>query len=321
VTFAFEERVHSAFHGGAKGSALIFGRGAIYFDEVARRGSIRRAAEHLHIVPSAVNRQILQLEESFGVPLFERVAQGMRLTSAGEMLLDAVRRWQRDLRRVQSHMDDLQGLRRGEVSIALVEGAADFFAESISGFHTRYPGIAYRLRAASALNVSDLVLSGEFDLGVTFNPPKSSALRTEAKLGYQLGVIVRPDHPLATQRTTSLAQCSNYPLVIPDETMSLRRVLDELWAKNIGSELPYAAIASNVGIIKSLVKNGFGIGMLTSLDALTETRAGELKFIALSEDKIPPSVLCIVSASGRNLSVPAHTLLRQLSQHLSEIIP
>jgi DNA-binding transcriptional LysR family regulator len=298
---------------------MLFARGAIYFDEVARRGSIRRAAEHLHIVPSAVNRQILQLEESFGVPLFERLPQGMRLTTAGEMLIDSVRRWQLDLRRVQSHMDDLHGLRRGEVSIALVEGAADFFAESLSGFHSRYPGIAYRLHAAAALTVADLVLSGEYELGLTFNPPKSNSLRTEAKLGYQLGIVARPDHPLAMERTTSLARCSKYPLVIPDETMSLRRVLDELWAKNIGSELPYSAVASNVGIIKSLVKNGFGIGMLTSLDALTEIRAGELKFISLTEEKIPPSVLCIVSASGRTLSVPAHTLLRHLSQHLSEL--
>jgi DNA-binding transcriptional LysR family regulator len=297
---------------------MIFDRGAIYFEEVARRGSIRRAAEHLHIVPSAVNRQILQLEAAFGVPLFERMPQGMRLTTAGEMLIDSVRRWQRDLRRVQSHIDDLQGLRRGEVSVALVEGAADFFAEAISGFHARYPDIAYRLHAAAALNVADLILSGEYELGLTFNPPKIHALRIEAKLGYELGVVVLPDHPLATRGTTSLVECSRYPLVIPDEKMSLRRVLDELWAKNIGSELVYSAVASNVGIIKSLVKNGFGIGLLTALDSLTEVRTGELKFITLSQEKIAHSVLCIVSASGRTLSVPAHTLLRHLSQRLSE---
>jgi DNA-binding transcriptional LysR family regulator len=300
---------------------MIFSRGTIYFEEVARRGSVRRAAEHLHIVPSAVNRQILQLEEWFGIPLFERLPQGMRLTTAGEMLIDSVRRWQRDLRRVQSHMDDLQGLRRGEVSIALVEGAADFFAETISGFHSKYPAIAYRLYATGALSVADLVLSGEYELGLTFNPPQTNALRIEAKAGYRLGIVTRPDHPLAKQRTTSLAQCSKYPLIIPNEAMSLRRVLDELWAKNIGSELPYSAVASNVGIIKSLVKNGFGIGVLTLLDALTETRSGELTFIPLSDEKISPSVLCIISASGRTLSVPAHMLLRHLSQQLSEVNP
>lgn len=298
---------------------MVFGRGAVYFDEVARRGSIRRAAEHLHIVPSAVNRQIIQLEESLGVPLFERLPQGMRLTAAGEMLIDSVRRWRCDLRRVQSHMDDLKGLRRGEVSIALVDGAADFFAESTAGFRSRYPAIAYRLQTRASPAVADLVLSGEYELGLMFNPPRNNALRTEAKLSYQLGIVTRRDHPLARRRTTSLAECSKYPLVIPDETMSLRRTLDELWDKNIGGALPYSAVASNVGIMKSLVKNGFGIGILTSLDAFTEIRAGELAFISLSEKKIPPSVLCIVSVSGRILSVPAHTLLRHLSQQLSEV--
>ena len=296
---------------------MLFGRGALYFDEVARRGSIRRAAEHLHIVPSAINRQILLLEESFGVPLFERLPQGMRLTTAGEMLIDSVRRWRRDLRRVESHMDDLQGLRRGMVSIALVEGAADFFAENIAGFHALYPGIAYRLHAAPSLNVADLVLGGEYELGLTFNPPKSDALRAESKISYQLGIVVRPDHPLAARRTTSLAQCSKYPMVIPDESMSLRRVFDELWAKRIGGEIPFSAVASNVGIIKSMVKNGFGVGVLTSLDALVEIRSGELVFISLTDKKVPPSVLCIVSAAGRSLSVPASMLLRHLSKQLS----
>ncbi len=297
---------------------MIFGRAALYFDEVARRGSIRRAAEHLHIVPSAVNRQIIQLEQSLGVPLFERLPQGMRLTTAGEMLIESIRRWRRDLRRVESHMDDLQGLRRGEVSIAFVEGAADFFVESIAGFHARYPAIAYRLHSTTALTAADLVLSGEYEMALTFNPPRSAGLRTEARFGYQMGIVTRPDHPLARQKTTSLAQCSKYPFVVPDETMSLRRVIDDVWARNIGSELPYAAAASNVGILKSLVRNGFGIGMMTSLDALTEIRSGVLVFLTLNDKKITPSVLSVVCAAGRTLSVPAHMLLRHLAQQVAE---
>ena len=296
---------------------MVFGRGALYFDEVARRGSIRRAAQHLHVVPSAVNRQIVQLEQSVGAPLFERLPQGMRLTAAGEELIDSVRRWRRDLRRVQSQIDDLQGLRRGEVSIALVEGAAEFFAESIAGFRSRYPAIAYRLHACGSLDAAEQVLRGEYDLGLTFNPPNSNALRIEVKLSYQLGVIARRDHPLASRPTTTLAECSGYPLVIPDETLSLRRVVDDLWARSIGGEIPHAAVASNVGIMKTLIKNGFGIGLLTSVDALADIRAGELVFVRLAEERILPSVLCIISASGRTLSVPAHSLLRYLSQQLS----
>ena len=51
-----------------------------YLDEVVRRGSIRKAAEHLHVAPTAVNRQILDLEAELGAPLFDRIHNRLRLT-------------------------------------------------------------------------------------------------------------------------------------------------------------------------------------------------------------------------------------------------
>lgn len=300
---------------------MIFGRSAIYFDEVARCGSIRRAAAHLHIAPSAVDRQILQLEQHVGVPLFERRQNGLRLTTAGEMLIDAVRRWQRDMKRVKSHIDDLQGLRRGEVSIALVEGAAELLSQCLAGFHSSYPGIAFRMQAAGAQAVADGVLNDDYELGITFNPTKNNALRIERKLVYHLGAVVRADHPLAAHRQVSLATCCNYPLIIPDETISLRRVLDQLWARSLGESPHYCATASSVGLIKSMVMNGMGVGMLTALDVLQEIRSGRLIFVSLDEERTPPSVLCIVSASGRTLSAPASLLLQHLSQQLDSAAP
>ena len=62
-----------------------------YFDETARAGSIRQAAERLHVAPSAVNRRIKDLEAELGVPLFERLPRGMRLTAAGELFVQYVR--------------------------------------------------------------------------------------------------------------------------------------------------------------------------------------------------------------------------------------
>ena len=62
-----------------------------YFEAVAEDGSIRRASERLHISPSAVNRQILKIEDYFGTPLFERRPDGMRLTDAGQLVLHHAR--------------------------------------------------------------------------------------------------------------------------------------------------------------------------------------------------------------------------------------
>ncbi len=54
-----------------------------YFREVARAGSIRKAAGVLNVAASALNRQILNLEAQLGSPLFDRLPGGMRLTVAG----------------------------------------------------------------------------------------------------------------------------------------------------------------------------------------------------------------------------------------------
>jgi len=296
---------------------MIFGRAAIYFDEVARRGSIRRASEHLNIAPSAVDRQIIQLEQHLGLPLFERMPQGLRLTAAGEILLEAVRRYRRDFGKARSQIDNLQGLRRGEVGIALVEGATELLMKHLAPIHAKYPAIAFRIQVASSQTVMNLLLSGEHDVGLTFDPPESHALRLERAVIYQLGVVVRPDHVLADREQISLAECADYPLIIPDESISLRQVLNKAWARSVGGSPGYVITASGVNMIKAAVKNDLGVGILATLDAFDEIGRGELRFIPFSENPPPHSVLALVTASGRTLSVPASILLQHLSTALA----
>jgi len=80
-----------------------------------------RAAATLNVASSALNRQILDLEESLGVQLFERLARGVRLTSAGEMLLGHVRGWRGDFELTRAQIEDLRGARRGHVRVAVIE--------------------------------------------------------------------------------------------------------------------------------------------------------------------------------------------------------
>jgi DNA-binding transcriptional LysR family regulator len=301
---------------------MLFSRAALYFDEVARRGSVRRAGETLNIAASAIDRQILQLEDHLGVALFERLPQGLRLTAAGELLIAEVRRWRRDFQKVKSRIDDLRGLRRGEVTVALVEGSIEFLSKTLSLFRQHYPFITYRLDVQGAQKVVDLVQSGEADLGLTFNPPASDSLRIERTLIYRLGAVVRPDHPLAALGEIALADCADYPLILPDETMSLRKVFDEAWAKCAATPPVLPTIAGSLSLIKSLTRASFGVGLVTALDVYQETASGELAFLHFKDEKIPLSTFSLISASGRLLSVPASLLLQHLSATmLSESVP
>ena len=92
-----------------------------YFEEVAEQKSIRRAAERLHIAPSAVTRQIAKFEDMLGMPLFERLPRGVRLTSAGEIMLANVRRMRRDFGGALGQIDAHKGMRRGKVRMGILQ--------------------------------------------------------------------------------------------------------------------------------------------------------------------------------------------------------
>src|SRR2546427_265126 len=96
------------------------------FDEVARRGSVRKAAVTLHLTAAAVNQQILNLEAQVGVPLFDRLPRGMQLTTAGELMLAAVRRSQRDFDNALAQVEDLRALRRGHVRVGVSHATAEY---------------------------------------------------------------------------------------------------------------------------------------------------------------------------------------------------
>ncbi|HEY0269516.1 MAG TPA: LysR family transcriptional regulator [Sphingomonas sp.] len=294
----------------------MFSRFTLYFDEVVRSGSIRRASERLNISPSAIDRHILLMEENLGVQLFERMPQGLRLTAAGEVLITHVRRWRRELRHARAQIDDLRGLRRGEVTIALVEGVAEFVAGPLVDFRAQYPGIDHSIQVAGAQGVVDLVLEGRAEIGLTFNPPNVPTVRLERTLVYQLGAVVPAGHPLAGCEEVGFAECADHGLVIPDETISLRAVLDTMWARTIGGRVRGATTASSIGLIKALVLRGAGVGMLTAIDVAGEIAAGTLLHIPLAEANVPLSVFSLITAGGRTLSVPASLLV----QHIGEVM-
>jgi DNA-binding transcriptional LysR family regulator len=116
---------------------------------VAKLGSIRKAADRLHVAPSAVSRQIAQLELELAAVLFERSKVGVQLTAAGEVLARHSHRIFRDLDRARSGIDDLRGLQRGEVSVWVIEGfVSGLLPDLLGNFHHRYPVSPSRSRPA-----------------------------------------------------------------------------------------------------------------------------------------------------------------------------
>ena len=288
-----------------------------YFDEVARQGSIRKAAERLHVAPSAVSRQILKLEDELGTPLFERLPRGLRLTAAGEILIECARRWQRDFGEVRAQFDELKGLQRGHVELAVVEGAiAAFVPDVLAHFNEAHPRVSVSVEVAGSEAVMRQVIAADAEIGILFNLPLRPELRIVRAARFRLGAIVSPGHPLTALRQPRLRDCAPYPAIVSDETVSLRAVLDAALAKTRVT-LTVVAESNILAVMRALVRRGVGIAFMTALDVLLESRSGELTYVPLGDAAIAASVLSVCVAADRPLSPPAALLAEHFSGALA----
>ncbi len=279
-----------------------------YLDEVVRRGSIRKAAEHLHVAPTAVNRQILDLEAELGAPLFERIHKRLRLTPLGELVLAHVRQTLREHETLRMRIEELKGARRGEVTIAVTAGLAGSLMPSlVHDFRLHYPGIVVRVLDLPVAAIAASVEAGEADLGLGYDLPESAALRVVAASDWQIGAVVAPGHALASQPSTVLAECVGYPLILPAAPLSIRGILDDAFARH-AIEISPVAESTSMALIQRLVALGAGIALLNPLDVMEERGRGALVFVPLRDGHLPRQTLRLV-ARARNPLAPAAELM------------
>lgn len=264
---------------------------------MAQRGSIRSAAEYLRVAPSAVNRQIALAEEELGVPLFDRVPQGLRLTSAGEHLIYNLRRWQREYDTVRSEIDSMQGLKVGKLSLAIAESLGhDLLADLLQQFRTAYPLVTISVHSVGGGGVREMVMNGKADLGLTYMPTAYRVMRVEHAISLSPGLAVPANHPLADRRTITLAECRDLPLILPDEALRTRGSIDAALAA-IGLQLNSVASSNNIGLMKAMVLRGVGLGILTRAEVLPDIRAGTISFIPFSDPEVGKLSLSLVTPS------------------------
>lgn len=274
-----------------------------YFMAAARAGSIRAASRELNVASSAVNRQILWLEEALGLQLFDRVGRRIRLSQAGELLLAHVRRTYSDFEGTVAELDALKGLRRGTVSIAAVESVSEKLLPAvISDFRKSYPGIHVNVTIASAQEAAAKVEAAEADVGFTFDPPETSALTIAFQHDLVIGALMRPDHPLAEAKTLSLADCLKYPVALPSEGLSLRTRLDLVRDRIPGVSRTYVE-ANSLRLMRALAREQDVIGFQTLIGCEEDIATKALIFKPLNDAPLQADRLCVVTSSLRALAL------------------
>ena len=297
----------------------VFSRFLRYFMAVGKYGSIRKAAEELHVSPSAVNRQILLAEEEFGVPLFDRLPNGLRLSAAGEILMAAGGDWQKAMEGVLTQFDDLSGLRQGTVQIAVIDALArGHIPRTASTIAADHPGLTITAQVLRNFQIGEAIASGKADFGIYLEPESYRDLVVRANAHVVLGFVVRPDHDLAPQTHARFAASVGQKMVVPAPPLALCQQVDVLSGAT-GIALDIAAASDNIQMIKSLVVDGAGMGILSSLDVVEEVREGTLSFVAISDKILRPLTLGLCVSANRTLSSAAVRVLAAVENSFSEL--
>lgn len=290
----------------------IFSRFARYVEEVARRGSIRSASERINIAPSAIDRQIILAEEELGIRLFDRLPQGMKLTEAGQHLVQQLRRWNREFEVVRSEIDRIQGLESGRVTLAMGQAmVGDIMAGTLAKFHAEHPRVFISVHVQGSSGIREMVMSGTADIGLTFMPTDYRVMRVEHSVSLCPGLSMLPDHALAARQTLQIEECVDLPIILPTEDLLIRNSFDIALAK-AGATIRPVMSCSDFSLLKKMIFAGIGLGLTTKAEVLSEVVSGRLAFVSLSDPEITPSALSLIT--GPEPSTAAAKLARMIAE-------
>jgi DNA-binding transcriptional LysR family regulator len=287
---------------------------------VARYGSIRRAAERVNSAPSAVNRQILNLEAELGTQLFERLPRGMRLTEAGKVIVERVREWQRDNQRTLASIEHLKGDGGRQVRIGLMEClAAEFLPRTFSELRVRHPGASLHAIVGGTAELAGRLMANEIDLAITFNAPHDIGLKVLHAVRTERGAVMRPDHPLARRREVRLEDVFEYPLVLFDNTMASGPILEDMLERS--GRPPNRVVATNsVTVVKAMVSDGTGISIVAPIDVFSEVRAGSLCFKPLTGARMF-ELLSVAARDAKALNPTTRDFAKIIASTLDDLRP
>lgn len=288
----------------------------LYFEAVACHGSIRKAADALHIASSALNRRILDLEHEVGTALFERLPRGVRLTAAGELLLTYVRWSMKELRKVEEQVDQLRGQMRGVVRIAVAESVTlSLLPEEISAYQRSHPGVSFHVIVDGPDSLVSSLLRDEVDLILIHDLPERGGFDVLATATHPLCALVSPTHPLARRKAVTIADCAGYPLAVPDHSLTARGLLDRAF-EEAGVAISTAIESDSIETLKCFARVGQAVCFSFQLG--TEAEAHGLVALPLLEPGCSKARLCLVSRRGRSLAVAAAAFGEQLKGALAE---
>jgi len=287
------------------------------FCQVARLGSVSRAAEALFLSQPAVTLQLQALERDLGSTLFERIGRRFSLTREGQVLYELARPLVEGLDGLDGEFrSKLKGLQAGELHVAAGSSTILYLLPAlVRAFRDQHPEVQLVLHNVTGQDGLGLLRSDAVDLAVGSMLDVPTDLAYAPVYSFDPMLICPPEHPLAQKADLRLEDLSPYGLILPPRRLTTYRLVDLVFQQR---RVPYT-VALEVGgweVIKQYVAMGLGISIVTSI-CLTEADQQRLVSRNLGE-YFPPRSYGVVMRKGKYLSPQARDFIDLIKPGLFE---
>lgn len=225
---------------------------------IAQHGSFVRAAEALHLVPSAISRRIKELEALLGVQLLRRTPHSINFTEAGEALLARARRILAEVDGVAEDLVALEGGLRGRVRLAAsVFSLFESLPADLATFQRHYPLIDIAFQTLSSKQVIAALYQKQIDIGIFAATRSPEGLDTLLYHEDRLTVLMAQDHPLVAHDAVTLAELAPFPIIGAPAGTETERLLTTQ-AKRQGLVLDISMTVGSLDAMVLLTQAGLG---------------------------------------------------------------
>jgi LysR family cys regulon transcriptional activator len=228
--------------------------------------NLSKAAEKMHIVQSAVSRQLQLFESELGSPLFER--QGKKLigmTTLGTRVMEEVAIITRAKTNIQNIAADYLDSNQGILHIATTHTQAKYFLpRPIQRFREKYPGVKIYMVQSSPEQLIDQLHTRKADIAIcTEKVDQEADLVIETCYEWHHALVVTQQYPLSEGDIT-LERLAAFPILTYSFGYTGRSNIESAF-KNTGLELDITLAASDTDVIKTYVRLGIGVGLITAM--------------------------------------------------------
>jgi DNA-binding transcriptional LysR family regulator len=255
------------------------------FQAVARTSSFTRAAAELNYAQSSITEQVKALEVDLGTPLFDRTGRKLRLTGAGERMVDYAAKVLSLVDEARSVVESTAAELSGELTVGGLETlCAHRIPPILVRYRNRFPKVRVTVSEGNRGELYEGVRRGDVDVSFTFGtPPADAAFASAVHSDDRLVVATPVGHPLSAKSSVTRADLRDQPFLATQRGCGFREMFDHALGGSDPDGPRLQAEVASIAALCACVAAGMGLALVPEMVADGPAQRGEIAVLPVEE--------------------------------------